>query len=52
MAIKILNNSDSFEYIWLAATYVSIGHLYYYNIKPLRDWSIIKETGSDQLRAF
>jgi len=52
MAVKIFNYSDSFKDILLAATYVSIGVLSYYNSKPLRDWSKIKEIGSDQLRAF
>ena len=52
MAVKIVNNSESFQDILLAATYVSIGNLHYYNFKPLRDWSKIKEIGSVQLRAF
>jgi len=52
MAVKILNYSDSFQDILLVSTYVSIGNLHYYNIKPLRDWSKIKEIGSVQLRAF
>jgi len=52
MVVKIVNNSDSFQDILLAATYVSIGILSYYNSKLLRDWSKIKEFGSDQLRTF
>jgi len=52
MVVKKVSNSDSFEDILLAATYVSIGILSYYKSKPLRDWSKIKEFGSDQLRAF
>jgi len=52
MAVKKVNNSDSFQNILLAATYVSIGILSYYNSKPLRDWSNFKEFGSVQLRAF
>jgi len=52
MAVIKFNNSTSFKDILLAATYVSIGHLCYHNFKPLRDWSKIKEIGSDQLRAF
>jgi len=52
MAVIKLNNSDRFEDIWLAATYVSIGHLSHYNFKLRRDWSKIKEIGCHQLRAF
>jgi len=52
MAVIKFNNSDSFQGILLAATYVSIGYLSYYNFKPLRDWSKIKEIGSVQLCAF
>jgi len=52
MAVKIFNYSDSFKDNFLAATYVSIGILSYYNLKLLRDWSKIKEIGCDQLRAF
>jgi len=52
MAIKNFNNSDTFQDILMASTYVSIGILSYYNLKPLRDWSKIKEIGSVQLRAF
>jgi len=52
MAVIKFNNTKSFEGILLAATYVSIGILSYYNSKPLRDWSKIKEIGSVQLHAF
>jgi len=52
MAVIKFNNSDSFEAILLVLIYVSIGILSYYNFKPLRDWSKIKEFGSVQLRAF
>jgi len=52
MAVIKVNNSDTFQDILLAATYVSIGILSYYNLMPLRDWSKIKEIGSVQLRAF
>jgi len=52
MAVIKFNNSDSFQDILLAATYVSIGILSYYIFKPLRDWSKIKDFGSVQLRAF
>jgi len=52
MAVIKFNNSDIFQDILLAATYVSIGILSYYNFKPLRDWGKIKEIDSFQLRAF
>jgi len=52
MAIKKFNNSDTFQDILPATTYVSIAILSYYNIKPLRDWSKNKEIGSVQLRAY
>jgi len=52
MAVEIFNCSDSFQDILLVSIYVSIGILSYYNFKPLRDWSKIKEIGSVQLRAF
>jgi len=52
MAVIEFNNSYSFQDILLVSTYVSIGILSYCNLKPLRDWSQIKEIGSDQLRAF
>jgi len=48
----MFNYSDSFKDNFLASTYVSIGILSHYNSKLLRDWSKIKEFGSDQLRAF
>ena len=52
MAVIKFNYSEGFQYILLVLTYVSIGILPYYNFKPLRDWSKIKEFGSVQLRAF
>jgi len=52
MAVIKFNNSNTFACILLVLTYVSIGILSYYNLKPLRNWSKIKEMGSDQLRAF
>jgi len=52
MAVIKFNKSESYKDILLAATYVSISILSYYNFKPLRDWGKIKVFGSVQLHAF